>query len=334
MRTRPPPVTQVKRVRPGPKVVMLPAPKHIAQRYKYTSKNRPSYGNPRTGMMEKGVRMNFSIPWATIKFSSGNVLSIPPNSAGGADSGGQLYMIPYNAYYFPGMVFNQVRNWQYYRFLRHRMRFTSRFGSSVNATATCAYYNDPNALEASGLTNGTTLVPETTIQYAACCTRWPLWRNMECMSYAGKPQWMVTAGVSNTAAFSYADTAANDRLTVSGVYAISVDNNPTPGKACTAGDIYLDFTIELKEMAAPATAGVTFFEAKHDRLVDQLRLQQLAHKLELLKLQDKQQETQISLLEQKHVPTVFPKESAFLGPEQTSDVKSEEFSDVEEKTEI
>jgi len=295
-KARAPPTTAVKPTRPGPRMNM----RNVKQK-QYSFRRQRREFNPQRGISEKVVSFNFSIPWAQIKFTALNAVQVIMTSSGSA-CGGQLYIYPQNSFYFPGIVYNQIRQWQYYIVRQHRMRWTSRFGSQTNSTVTCSFFDDPGYFEGQGVGDGNLGINETLINYAACCRRWPVWKNMDCMPYKGTGKWMQVTGTTQTGFVPFSDTIANTRECVSGVYGITCDNNPTLGSAVTVGDIYLDITISVKEMAAGQTANVTFMEHKYEQLLHKLTALQLdmkvaqhAKKGEEMKLREVKEHSQTDL---------------------------------------
>jgi hypothetical protein len=226
--------------------------------------------NPLTGQT---CTLTFQIPFATLEFSSLDALSVK-TTAGGNNTGGQLYVWPTNSFYMPTTVYNQIRNWNKYRIIKHRLRFTTRFGSAVNSTITCAHFKDPCGFEALGLA-GTAIVTEANLQYNHCCVRWPVWKNMMCRDYPGTG-WKMVAGPRLSTAFNTTDSAANDRMCVDSVYGITCDRNPTPGTGCIVGDIYLDFVIQVKDMQSVPAGDVSYYELQFDimkKKMEKLRLE-------------------------------------------------------------
>lgn len=242
MVTRKPAVSYVRKQRSGP-LMKYVIPKRL--------RGKPS----------GGCTFHYRLSLGTVGFTvTTDEFNFILSAGSSANTRGQFYMWPANAFYFPAMVYNMVRNYEFYRIPRFRVIYRTRYGASINCVLFCSYFPDPNFFEDQTIANATTVLNAPILTSATSCAQWPAWNNMDCKTNSCK-KWLYTAGTQLNNAFSFAGTAANDRQTVAGVYGFFGTGNPTPGTATTIGDIYIEMDVETKVMANPQQGTISFAES-------------------------------------------------------------------------
>jgi hypothetical protein len=189
------------------------------------------------------------------------------NVVTGDNNGGQIYMQPYNSFYFPPMVVNQIRQYAKFRMRRFQMRWSPRKGTGQEGLLFCAYFKDPNFFEAQNYDSSVTNPAEGALSTSQSCASNPVWNQMVCpVQYAN--QWLYSIGPTSTDAFDFSLNAANDRMTTAGVYGVFCSGiiNTSTTDTIILGDIFMRMEIDCDEMDLQPTGNITMFNpSKHPK---------------------------------------------------------------------
>jgi len=301
-RGRPPAITNVRRTAPGPTMVIS---NKVARRVAMgqVRRNRPA----RVKRDADGITINFKFRWLQAVFNSDNTTDFK-TAVSNNSTGGQAYVAPGNSYYFPTMVYNQARNWQFMQVQKAQLMYTTRVGTNIAAMITCGYFRDPGYFEGIGKASSTTLVTEPDLMFSPCCMEFPVWKNMICQSFVGGRKLSI-AGSTLTTAIPFTSSTATDRQTISGVFGLTMSGtNPTPDSGFIVGDIYLAITLRLTGMQTAITTGVSALAPLlllEERALVQRKLQGETDEEEFLRLTRLLRETRIS--DEKDKPTLDSK---------------------------
>ncbi len=241
---------------------------------------------------------------------------------------GQLYLQLPNSFYFPSMVTNMARNFEYWRLPRFKLLWRTRLGTTSQSFLHCAFFPDPEYLQSIGVSAATSLLNQGNLQNTPNCGQWPAWKNMDCPEFSQR-KWLYTAGPQISTRYDFAGISSVERQTCAGVFGFVLESTPSLGTAITVGDFYMDMDVQLRNMVSAFTT-VTPKPSLDSRLKDiekQLSALSLDYKEEktpseilISRLQERGErdlgdvDTYVRVLDDRKVraPTPIPKKSSSL----------------------
>jgi hypothetical protein len=175
-------------------------------------------------------------------------------------------MMPNNSFYFPAFMVNFVQQFRFYKLSGVKLEFLPRVATSSSATYVVGSVDDPGWFEAVGIASGTTVTPTeqvlvsldntcSIVGYAKCEMKVP------CSTQTGPGGWVFTYSNFGNSIVNWTTPTASDlRNQIPASLAVV----GTGGAASTTyADMYMSFTIALKELTLGQTTQLTLSQLEN-----------------------------------------------------------------------
>lgn len=177
------------------------------------------------------------------------------------------YFLGPNYYYMPEPIDPFIRRFMRIRWLKACFEYTPRVagGTSSGNAITWAWMEDCCGPSARGYpyVSGQGFWPEEEdLAEISGSRQFPAWEPSECLDVSktlDSKSWLYTAGPDFGQAFDIADVSANQRQYYPGVLLVAGNDNAhgTASTQAVQGSIWLNCTIELKDLVPPVTQTVS-----------------------------------------------------------------------------